>query len=224
MPRMAITQDTATLDNVRNWIAAWNVARADFENGYRELTRNQLMMRKEDTLQRLIKEQQKELHQYAGMLADWAALAAEFPTFTTDVNGAQIPVNEYWRQILVTCSKSPQHIWRLERADMLELLEHLEDNMEHGSIYAHAVMKLLREGIATQANYLGNYDMGFTVVNNTSDIEAANIRMLGEGAPTERPMLHEYPNKILYLKAKIRYEQYLKNIGNNPGEGDTHGL
>jgi hypothetical protein len=216
MPRMAITQDTATLDNVRNWIAAWNVAKADFENGYKELTRNQLMLRKEDTLQRLIKDHQKELHDFAGMLADWATLAAEFPTFATNVNGVTLPISDYWKQILISCSKSPNHIWRLNLDDMQELLSHLEDNMEHGSIYAHAVMKLIRDGIETHRNYLGSYDLGFTIVNNGSDIEAANLRMLAEGAPATRPMQHEYPNKILYLKAKIRYEQALKLAAASP--------
>ena len=207
MPHMAITQDTATLDNVRNWIAAWNAARADFESGYKELSRNQLMLRKEDTLQRLIKEQQKELSQYAGILADWAVLSADFPTFTTTVNGAQLPLSEYWKQILITCSKTPTHIWRLDIDDMTELLNHLEENLEHGSIYAHATMKLIREGIATHNNYLG-----FSIVNHSSDVERANLQILADNAPTARPALHEYPNKIQYLKAKIAYEQAQRMI------------
>jgi hypothetical protein len=211
MPNMAITQDTATLDNVRNWIAAWNSARNDFESGYRELSRSQLMLRKEDTLQRLIKEQQKELHQYAGILADWATLSADFPTFPTTVNGVTLPLSEYWKQILITCSKTPTHIWRLDIDDMNELLTHLEENLEHGSIYAHATMKLLREGIATHNNYLG-----FSIVNQSSDVERANIQILVDNAPTNRPLLHEYPNKIMYLKAKIAYEQAQKMMATSP--------
>lgn len=205
MPKMAITQDTATLDNVRDLIHAWNNAKSDLENGYREVSRNQLMMRKEDTLQRLIKDQQKELHDFAGILADWATLAAEFPVFPVTVNGATLPCADYWKHILVTCSKTPTHIWRLSLEDMEELLEHLETNMEHGTIYAHATMALIRKGIDTHKNYLG-----FNIINSVDDIERSNVRILADSAPTEQPMLHMYPNKILYLKAKIAWEQAQK--------------
>lgn len=210
MPRMCISQDTATLDNVRNWIAAWNAARADFENGYKELTRNQLMMRKEDTLQRLIKDQQKELHDFAGILADWATLSAEFPNFSTVVNGVTLPIADYWKQILVTCSKSPTHIWRLDIDDMKELLEHLETNLEHGSIYAHATMKLLRDGIETHNNYLG-----FSIINYAEDVQVANQRMLADSAPSTEPKLGDYPNKIMYLKDKIRWDQSQRMAANS---------
>jgi len=210
MPRMAITQDTATLDNVRNWISTWNAAKEDFENGYKELTRNQLLLRKEDTLQRLIKDRQKELHQFASMLADWATICAEFPTFPVTVNDVVLPLADYWKQILITCGKTPDHIWRLELSDMEELLTHLEDNLEHGSIYAHATMKLIREGIATHKNYLGNFDYSVTILNNNKDIEQANLRILADNAPAEMPIPHNYPNRILYLKDKIRYEQAQK--------------
>ena len=217
MPHMAITQDTATLDNIRLWIAAWNGAKDDFENGYKELTRNQLMLRQEDTLQRLIKDQQKELQDFSGILANWAALSAEFPQFLITVGGSSIAICDYWKSILVTCSKTPTHIWRLDIEDMRELLEHLETNLEHGSIYAHATMKLIRDGIDTHSNYLG-----FSIINAAEDIERANIQILADNAPSELPLLSQYPNKILYLKAKIRYEQAQKLMAAPPKDtGDT---
>lgn len=219
MPRMAITPDTATLDNVRNWIMAWNAARVDFENGYKELTRNQLMMRKEDTLERLIRDQQKEIHDFAGILADWANLCADFPVYSTNVNGVILPLNEYWKQILITCSKTPTHIWRLDLKDMKELLEHLEDNLEHGSIYAHATMKLIRDGIATHNNYLG-----FSIVNYASDVERANVQVLADNAPSDEPRPENYPNKILYLKDKIRYSQAQKLMAVSSNNISKEGL
>lgn len=209
MPKMAITQDTATLDNVRNWIAAWNSAREDFESGYRELSRNQLMMRKEDTLQRLVKDHQKEICDFAAILADWAVLSAEFPTFEIEVNSIPLTCAEYWKHILVTCSKSPNHIWRLPIADMEELLEHLETNLEHGSIYAHATMKLIRDGITTHRSYLGSYNLSIG-----NDVEQANIQILADNAPEFEPRIQDYPNKIMYLKAKIRYATAQKLLTN----------
>ncbi len=205
MPKMCVSQDTATLDNVRNWIGAWVTAKGEFESGYKELTRNQLMMRKEDTLQRLIKDQQKEPQEFAGILADWACLCAEFPTFPINVNGVTLSLSDYWKQILVTCGKTPAQIWRLSLPDMVELLSHLEDNLEHGSIYSFSVLKLVRDGIDTHKNYLG-----FDIINTNQDMERATLLMLANNAPVDMPKLIDYPNKILYLKAKIRYEQYLK--------------
>jgi hypothetical protein len=205
MPHMAITVDTATLDNVRNWIAAWNSAKSDFENGYRTLTISQQIIAKESTLQRLIRDQQKEVSDFSGILADWAKLSAEFPTFLTTVNGVTLSIAEYWKQILVTCSKTPTHIWRLDIDDMKELLAHLEDNLPHGTMYAHATMKLIREGIATHNNYLG-----FSIINYASDIETANTKSLAANAPQDEPRLEQYPNKIMYLKDKIRWQQAQK--------------
>ena len=213
MPHMAITQSTATLDNVRNWIAAWNSARQDFENGYVELTRNQIMLRQEDTLQRLIKDQQKEIYQYAGILANWASLSADFPLFNITVGDTNISLAEYWKQLIITCAKTPLHIWRLDVNDLIELEDHLITNLEQGSIYAYAVMKLVKTGIATHNDYLG-YD----IINYAEDIEKANLKILADNAPIDRPILSNYPNKILYLKDKIRYEQAQKMLGNL---GDT---
>jgi hypothetical protein len=103
---------------------------------------------------------------------------------------------------MIQCAKTPNHIWNLPLPDLQELLGHLEENLEHGSIYAHATMKLLRDAIATHNNYLG-----FSVVSTSADVETANRLILAEGAPTEQPQLKNYSNKIAYLKDKIRYEQ-----------------
>jgi hypothetical protein len=214
MPHMTVSQDTATLDNVRMWISAWNGAKDDFESGYKELTRNQLMLRKEDSLQRLIKDQQKEMNQFAGLLASWASLAAEFPTFAITVNGTALQCDDYWKDILVTCAKSEQHIWRLDIDDMKELLGHMEENLEHGSIYAFNTMKLLRDGIYKHENYLG-----FNIINSSQDIEQANLRLLSDNAPLVEPKLHEYANKILYLKDKIKWNHAQKNLNKEDGGG-----
>lgn len=219
MPHVTISQDTATLDNVRNWIAAWNIARQEFESGYRELSRTQLLLRKEDTLQRLIRTQQKELTQFGTLLADWAMQAAEFPTFNTVVNGVSIPLNEHWKQIIITCGKTPAHIWRLDIDDINELIEHLEDNLEHGNIYAHAVMKLLRDAVKTHQNYLG-----FSIIDSAEDIERANFKLLADTAPINEPRIQDYPNKILYLKDKIRWEQAQKLLAQSTTQDTVGGI
>lgn len=206
MPRIAITQDTATLDNVRLWINAWQEVRVEFDTGYRVFTEQQMLLRKEEFLSRMIHNKQKEPQQFAKLLADWAAIAAKFPQFNTYVNGSTINIATYWQDILITCGKSPNHILSLNLKDMQELLTHLEDNLEHGTLFSYSVLQLLRAGISTHSCYM--------IVDGLEDIGAVNLNLLADDAPPIQPKEHDYKNKVLYLKDKIRWELAQKRLNN----------
>lgn len=218
MSVMAVSEDTRLLPNIDQWIKVWQENKSDFENGYKSLTRAQLMMRKEDTLERLIKSRQAELSSYAGMLADWAALAAEFPETIRDYEGNKVSASVYWKVLITTCAKSENHIWRLHIEDLEDLLTYLEDNMDAGSIYGYAVLSLVRKGIATHKAYLGfemlgrmDTSTGVTssgLVSNAA--EYALSKILAADAPATVPLRANYPNQIAYLRDKIRYEQSIK--------------
>jgi hypothetical protein len=219
MPHMAISEDTAELPNVDQWIKSWNQARADFEDGYVALTRAQLLLRKEDTLERVIKSQATDVSKYAGILADWAVLAADVPDTVRDYDGNLVDTAAYWRSLLVTCAKSESHIWRLPIEDLEDMLTHLEDHMDAGTIYGHAVLKLVRNGIATHRNYLGFTMLGSAEGCPTvgilaqSDAEYQYSKILAADAPLTEPRITDYPNKIAYLQASIKWKQAQKLVG-----------
>ena len=217
MPHMAISEDTAELPNIDQWIKAWNQARADFEDGYVALNRAQLMLRKEDTLERVIKSQATDVSKYAGILADWAVLAADVPDTVRDFDGKLVDTAVYWRSLLVTCAKSESHIWRLPIDDLTDMLDWLENHMDAGTIYGHAVLKLVRDGIATHRNYLGFTMLGSTDASSAgiltqNDAEYQYSKILASDAPLTEPRQYDYPNKIAYLQASIKWKQAQKLV------------
>ncbi len=220
LPTVVITEETAKLPTVKYWIKAWIQAKADYEDGYVAMSKAQLLLCKEDTLERLIKTQATDVSKYAGILADWAVLACDPPQYTRDYEGNKVETAQYWRTLILTCAKSESHIWRLPIEDLQDMLTHMEDYMDAGTIYGYAVLKLIREGIETHKNYLGFTMLGDTSNNSgtaplvQNDVEYAYSKILASDAPLTEPKLTEYPNKIAYLQAKIRWQQANKLVSN----------
>lgn len=220
MPKFAVTKDTADLSNFRYWLEAWQNARGEFENGYREYTQQQKIIRREHALEKMIKTPGRQPESYASHLAEWAALVSNFPTFNTIVDGKHIRIDEYWKDIIRKCGIPNYQMWKLNKDDLQELLEHLTDNIDHGSIYAAALMKLVRNAIDRHSNFLG-LDLtagqtGFTIISNDASVEQANIAALIAAAPTTEPMERDYPSKVAYLRAKLKWDMAARYSSSSP--------
>jgi hypothetical protein len=214
MPHISISEHTADLGNADQWIKVWHDARADFEDGYVAATKQQLLLRKEDTLERAIRSGGMEIAKYAGILADWALLAAGVPERVTIADGSIVDTSTYWRSLLVTCAKSEAHIWRLSLSDLTDLVEYLEDNLDAGTIYGYTVLKLVRKGIDSHANFLGFTMLG-DGASTAGDLsqtaaETQYSHILAADAPLTEPRIVDYPNKIAYLQASIKWRQAQK--------------
>lgn len=219
LPKFAISPDTSDLANSYHWIGAWISNYNDWYDGIREsdareALKSQLQDR-ENALERVIKTAHTRVEDLANMLASWAEAAGNFPEFQTlhPISGKQIPVNEYWKQIIRACARE-ESIWRFPASDISELILHCEDNVILGSIHSHSLMKLLRGGLQKHANYLGFGDVElhgrqatqFTILSPNSSAEDANKIAAMASAPLTEPKPIDYPNKFAFLKAKANWD------------------
>ena len=211
LPSFAITQDTATLTNVKHWIEAWAENYADWQIGRQADKLRDKLRAREDALQRLLKSSTPPAA-YAKMLATWAADAGSFPEFTIShpITATPITIREYWIQLITTIANDDK-LFRFPRSDIAELITHCEDNIEHGNIYAHALMKYLRDGLRSYDDYLGFGEFTtptttFTVMSPTSSIHAINRAALINTAPTSEPLKHQYPTTTAWLKAYTKWK------------------
>lgn len=216
LPAFVITPDTKDLSSSPDWIKIWENCYKDYQEHYKSATALEKLERKETILERWIKDKTKEVSQYASRIADWAYDAGKF-----DIHADYIVLNEYnqkermadyWKRIIVACAKT-ESIWEIPDVDLTDLIDHCEEHIYHGSIYAHTLMSLLRAGAARKKNFLdlGDIDIGnngttFRILDASASIEDANKLALIDSAPKEKPIESHYPNKLAYIRAKLNWQ------------------
>jgi hypothetical protein len=211
-PHFAITPETKGLLNIHHWIEAWQDAWKDFQEGNKKYDVSRRLVRREAALEKLIKNPHKTQESYAKSLAEWASEAGTFPTSKTLVGDKQVPLSEYWKQIIVSCS-TDIGIYSIPLQDIRELLFHCESEVPIGTIFSHKLFHTLRKAIDKQANFLGidrgerfNHSTTFEILDDSDTIETANISAILQKAPTEEPKQGSYPTKLTYLRAKLAWQ------------------
>lgn len=214
LPSFAISPDTANLSNSHHWIQSWIQNYTDWYESYKDSRRLESLREKlearETALQRLINSQ-TPTSKYATILADWAAIAGEFPTFMMEhpVTHFSIECSEYWKQIIRACGDDDR-IWQYPEADIIELIEHCVDNIQHGNTYAHTLMKWMRDGLERRKNYCGfgeeTSSTKFTIVSSSTSTYEINRAVLISTAPTEEPLKHQYPTHFAWLRAWTKWK------------------
>lgn len=226
-PRYAITPDTKSLTNISHWIANWNDAWQDFQDGYSKEYDNRKLIVRENALERLIKSPHLSVSSYASKLADWAAVAGEFPENlkVSPFTGQKISCSQYWKEIIIRCTKE-ESIFSVPQRDIEYLLTHCECNISIGNISSNALFKVLRRALERQKNFLGLGDMDlsgikYQILDQSDTTESANIKAMIDSAPEHEPSLSQYPSKIAYLKAKLRW-QMAKKYGTSSDDTNNH--
>lgn len=212
LPGIAITPETCNLTNAREWIKDWIACYHSFQSGEIAERESQIILRRESLLQTFIKDVNKPISHYAKIIADWAADAADFPLFPVVIEGRATSCREYWKTIIIKCCKS-ESIFSILTNDLDELISHCEENIDHGSIYAHTLMQLLRAGKQRQFNYLGLGDVDlsnsftpYRILEDDTSVEMAAKLAMIDSAPAEKPIEGNYPSRIAFLRAKIKWE------------------
>lgn len=207
LPHFVISHETRNLKNVQYWIEAWTEAYEDWSKGYKNRSIEQRLIQREAALEKLIKNPQKSVDSYANILADWAAEAGDFPTSATLVGSKSIPLSEYWKQIIRKCAKA-ESVFSIPKQDIEELIEHCELNIPHGSIFAAALMKLLRNGLTSQKDFLGVdlSEVTFRILSPETSVEDANKQSIIDSAPKQEPKITDYPTRFAYVKAKLAWQ------------------
>lgn len=228
LPKFAITSDTCSLENSHYWIESWVENYNDWYDGLKDSSRREqykaLLGHREESLQRLIKTAYTKPEDLANSLATWAELAGDFPEFqiTHPITHNKVRVSDYWKQIIRACAHDDA-IWKYPKSDLSELIDHCEEHVIHGSIYASSLMRLLRNGLRKQEDYLGFGDVdlagkttSFVILNPSDSAEDANKLAAIQSAPTSEPKPHNYPNKFSYMKARANWDmaqRFAKNGG-----------
>lgn len=206
-PRFAISPETRTLPNVKHWMDTWLEARKDFENGYRSTSIVTKMRMREAALERLIKNAGKKTDDYPGLLAAWAMDAADVPH----------ALRNFWISLFKLKGMS---LYNARECDLRELVDHMEDKLEHGTIYAKATMNHVRMLLAKNKAGLG-FSLGmpseelenldyeklirdpFRIVED--EIETHNTNIIAKSAPLDEPVESNYPSRLAFLRAKAAY-------------------
>lgn len=216
---IAITQDTRDFANSPFWIRNWEQNLSDFTTGYKEAELHDKIAAREQTIERLVNTSTKPIETYAKIMADWAEMASEFPTYIVNVNERKIPINEYWKQIIVACCKE-ERIFLIPRPHVEKMMEHLEDNLyAANSKAAHTLFELVRKGLKRQHNYLGlgDFDLdspSFRLLEGTESAQEINQQIMVDTAPATKPFRNEYPSDIAFLRAKFKWEAKQAYIAN----------
>ncbi len=210
--QISINADTKDLANSHIWIDIWNANYQDYQDNYHNQKIAASIKQREERLQVLIKDSNKDISRYAHLLAKWAAESGSFPTFqvSNPISNRQCTLSEYWQEIIAMCCKEDR-IFLIPKADLDELIEHCEEYVPAGSIYSYTLSNLLKSGHYKQKNYLGLGDIDITgspyrILAAETSIEDANKLAMIDSAPKEAPREANYPSKIAYLRAKVKFD------------------
>lgn len=238
LPHFVIGNETRDLTNSYHWIQLWDKNYRDWADDIKERSEAQLeeITRRENAIVKLIKTPHKRIEDYPKILASWARVAADFPTFIITINKQKVELADYWEQIIIKCARQ-ESIFQVPESDLNELIAHCENaliapvdgegnyTIGEGSLHATALMRYLRKGQSMQRNYLnlGDIDLSFRegtsyrILKPTESAEDANIQSMIDTAPTKEPQKHMYPSLIEYIKAKGRWniaQTYAKHAEN----------
>ena len=222
-PGFVMTPDTRSLSTVQHWIAILVDCIQQFQDGNKRAQLHDRIIRREQAMERIIKDPSKNPANYANQLAEWASLAAAFPTGTVPVEGTQIPLSDYWKAIIRKAARG-EAVFSINDTDLAELIEHCEEEIPHGSIYAHALMKVLRDAADKKKNLLGLGDFDirsgtYRILDDSDTAEKANILAMIDSAPLVKPVEANYPSKIAYLKALYKWKVAQTAKAQGPIEG-----
>ena len=207
LPRYAVNEHTAKLENVGTWLECWSNVRDDFDRGYMSRSEQEKAARKKSALDLLATtknaddgSKQRRLA-YLRTLADWAALALQFPT----------DVCEYWKQI-IRCQTALTAL-DFRPVDVEELLEHITEYGDYDSTHYFALLKhvkqVLDDAKGTSVSELNFADL---IADSPSQFrlpstatEAVNVANQVALAPTSKPLRTDYPSNVAYNIAVARW-------------------
>lgn len=148
-PSFIVTEADRDLSSLPNWLNAIQDCIADISRSRAEFTKDRKLSTIEESLERIIHSvQTKDIPRAAKIIANWAAVAGDFPLgIINDPHANKTNIRDYWCNIIVNSFKEDNMMlleMRVSVADMDELIEHCEYNIPHGSSYAHILMTKIR--------------------------------------------------------------------------------
>ena len=126
----------------------------------------------------------------------------------------KVTLAEYWCSI-ITRAVMNDRLSQIPMQDMVELIEHCELHIPHGTLYAHNLMETLRAALRTQREYLGmpalTHTKMFSILPMTAEEETvakreqALLEAMSAAAPDHLPTKEEFSTAFLYMRAMARW-------------------
>ncbi len=195
-PSFIVAADNSQLSQIPNWIAAWESNIKDFSDGYASAKLQESLQKLENKLSYYLKSGINP-ENYSFAVASWASKAAGFPA----------DKSEAWCKLIRSCFNNKK-MFATPIADIREVKEYCEENIEAGSIHFHALMSTLREGSSRHTNFLGlpsANSLGYTLLPLEATKNDAEVEALISKATVEPPKRTDYTSSADFIKAKLRY-------------------
>lgn len=201
-PSFNVTYENCALDQIKNWIKAWDNNIRDFYTGkIDDRTRNELQL-VENRLSKLILSGE-DPKTFSHVVANWADKAASFPPELADS----------YKEVISSCF-SINKMFNTPLPLLKEIKDYCECNIEVGSIHFHTLSQVLNEGISRHIDYLGGSSLalGYTLLTPTTGANAgaelknsAELVTLAAKAPSNEPIAADYPTSLAFLRARLAY-------------------
>jgi hypothetical protein len=202
-PSFKVTLDNSRLDQIPNWIEAWQDNIDSFQKGRISQRERQSLQEVENKLSKLILSGENP-EKFSHVIANWANQAAEFPEDRA----------EEWMKTIRSCF-SINKMFNTPLALLKEIKDYCECNIEVGSIHFHTLSHVLKEGISRHVDYLGGSSLalGYTLLESPLDRSAtesekkneAELLALASTAPERYPEKKDYTDSLSFLKAKLAF-------------------
>lgn len=195
-PKFTVTLDTCMLGTVKNWIEAWSNNIDEFKLGRIRNKLRDSLVRTENRLTYFIRSGM-EPSKYAGIVASWAAKAADFPA----------AYREQWIATIKKCFDK-ETMFRTNPDELRAIKEYCLTNIPSGSIHTHALYEQLNEGLKLHYNYLGmsSVALGYTIIDGDATKNESVLAAVVASAPIDCPQPHQFSSKLEYIKAKLAYQ------------------
>ena len=206
-PNFVVSYDNGKLDQVHNWIAAWQQNLVDFNVSRATYAQQRDLYKIESLLDEKLS-QGIPPDQLPAIVASWASQAAEFP----------YDKDESYQQVIRSCFNSAK-MFKTPLNLIREVQQYCYANIEPDSIHFFTLSETLKKGAALHLDYLGgsNLALGYTMLDidsiqltseqKTGELKtAAALTTIVNNAPTEPPVAIDYPNKLDFLKARLAYK------------------
>lgn len=201
-PSFKVTPEGNHLEQIPNWIQAWDDNIYLFYNEKATEKEQHDLILIENRLSRLILSGEKP-ERYSHVIASWASQAAIFPPHK----------DEYWQRTIRSCFNIDK-MFNTPLKDLKEIKDFIECNIEAGSIHFHTLCHVLNEGISRHMDYLGGSSLalGYELLPARTPAQKAKeeigenkIKEITEKAPEKEPVVTDYPDFVTYLQAKLAY-------------------
>lgn len=202
-PGFSVNKDNCNLLQVPNWIKAWEHNIVAFNNNYYSERIYEKLKKVENKLTNFLHSSMSP-EEYVFAVANWAALAADFPKDKA----------EDWKKIIRSCYNKKK-MFATPLATLREIKSYCEENIELGSIHSYSLFGALKTGIANHSDFLGMdtiSNLGYTLLSLDTTKNEQEIQSIKAKATLEPPNRLDYASNFEYIKAKLRYKVAIKDL------------